>query len=75
MKSVANRVSLHFYNQLEKQGVKAKALFASAGILHEQLTIPDGRIDAPRHYKMLEQVEPYMGGIEQLPSKNINVLF
>ena len=75
MKSVSNHISLSFYNQLQALGIKAKPLFASAGIIYEQLTIPDGRINALRHYKMLELVEPYMGSIEQLPCENPKLIF
>ncbi|MGY6037139.1 helix-turn-helix domain-containing protein [Aeromonas sp. AE23HZ002T15] len=60
MKTVSNRIALHCLHHWQRQGRDPGQLLQGAGIAREELLLPHGRIDAPRHFRLLAQVAPHM---------------
>lgn len=59
MKTVSNRIALHCMHHWQRQGRDPDLLLQGAGIAKEELQLPQGRIDASRHFRLLAQVAPH----------------
>ncbi|GKQ94957.1 hypothetical protein KAM451_37230 [Aeromonas caviae] len=53
MKTVSNRIALHCLNHWQARGRDPAALLHPCGIAHEELLIPQGRLDTGRHFRLL----------------------
>ena len=59
MKTVSNRIAQHCLAHWQTQGRDPAQLLLAAGIAREELQLPQGRIDAQRHFRLLAQVAPH----------------
>jgi AraC-like DNA-binding protein len=59
VKTVSSRIALHCMHHWQRQGRDPDLLLLGAGIAKEELQLPQGRIDAPRHFRLLAQVAPH----------------
>lgn len=59
MKTVSNRIALHCLTHWQKQGRDPEQLLLAAGIAQAELQLPQGRIDAQRHFRLLAQIAPH----------------
>ena len=66
---------MSFYNHLIEIGVAPLPFFHAAGIHYEELTPKGGRIDAVRHFKLLDLIMPHMQDLEGIPSPNFDLFF
>lgn len=60
MKTVSNRIALHCLTHWQRQGRDPAQLLQGAGIAREELLLPQGRIDAQRHFRLLARAAPHM---------------
>ncbi len=60
MKTVSNRIALHCLNHWQREGRDPAQLLQAAGIAREELLLPQGRIDAQRHFRLLTRVAPHL---------------
>ncbi|MFM4671020.1 hypothetical protein ACEUEG_18485 [Aeromonas media] len=69
MKTVSNRIALHCLNHWQREGRDPAQLLQAAGIAREELLLPQGRIDAQRHFRLLTRVAPLThGALCRLPA-------
>lgn len=59
MKSVSNRIARLRLNHWQVQGRDPAHLLSAAGIAREELHLPQGRIDAERHFRLLAHFAPH----------------
>jgi len=60
VKTVSNRIALHCLNHWQREGRDPAQLLQEAGIAREELLLPQGRIDAQRHFRLLTRVAPHL---------------
>ena len=59
VKTVSNRIAQHCLAQWQIQGRDPAQLLLAAGIAKEELQLPQGRIDAQRHFRLLAHSAPH----------------
>ncbi|MFM7968394.1 helix-turn-helix domain-containing protein [Aeromonas sp. A-5] len=75
MKTVSNRIALHCLNHWQRQGRDPAQLLQGAGIAREELLLPQGRIDAQRHFRLLTQVAPHVDMAHKWSPPSLSGLF
>ena len=60
VKTVSNRIALHCLNHWQARGRDPAALLHPCGIAHEELLIPQGRLDTGRHFRLLAGAAPHV---------------
>lgn len=60
MKTVSNRIALHCLDYWQAEGRDPAQLLLGSGIAKEELMLPQGRIDARRHFRLLSIAAPHV---------------